>query len=304
MIVIENLSKSFGEKIVLDKLSCQIKESTIYGIIGVNGAGKSTLLRTINGIYMQDSGTILIDGENIVDNENLKQSIAFVPDEFYFFYGYKLIDLAKFYQSLYKRFDMNRFNQIIQVLGLNPKEKISTFSKGMKRQSALACALSTRAKYMFFDETFDGLDPIKRNDIKAILKQIAHGDGTTIVLTSHNLKEVEDVCDDMGILTKGNLSLQNEIQIQNATISKLQVAFYRPVGEQLIRAALSRANINQVIECKVVARVATIIFKGNASQGIEALKPLNPALIDELKLSLEETFVYEKEEFENVSNRK
>lgn len=304
MIVIENLSKSFDKKLVLDKLSCQIKESTIYGIIGVNGAGKSTLLRIINGIYMQDAGSILIDGESIVDNENLKQNIAFVPDEFFFFYGYKLIDFAKFYQSLYKKFDMNRFNQIIQLLGLNPKDKISTFSKGMKRQSALACALSTRAKYMFFDETFDGLDPIKRNEIKNILKQIAHQDGTTIVMTSHNLKEVEDVCDDMGILTSGNLSLQNEIQIQNASISKLQVAFSNTMNEQQIRGAFYKANINEIIECKIVGRVVTVIFKGNTAQGIEAVKPLNPILIDELKLSLEETFVYEKEEFDNVSNRK
>ena len=115
MIVIDNLSKSFGDKVVLDKLSCQIEENSIYGIIGVNGAGKSTLLRIINGIYKQNSGTVTIDGENIVDNEDLKQEIAFVPDEFYFFYGYKLIDLAKFYQALYKKFDMNRFNNLIKI---------------------------------------------------------------------------------------------------------------------------------------------------------------------------------------------
>lgn len=304
MIVIDNLSKSFGDKVVLDKLSCQIEENSIYGIIGVNGAGKSTLLRIINGIYKQNTGTVTIDGENIVDNEDLKQEIAFVPDEFYFFYGYKLIDLAKFYQALYKKFDMNRFNNLIKMLGLNPKEKISTFSKGMKRQSALACALSTGAKYMFFDETFDGLDPIKRNEIKNILKSIAHQDGTTIVMTSHNLKEVEDICDNMGILTSGNLSMEKDLRPKDTNLFKLQIAFSQIVKDTQIKNALSNVGIEDILSCKIVGRVITIIFKGDLNQGVEAIKTLNPILIDRLNLSLEETFIYEKEEFDNVSIRK
>ena len=300
MINIDNISKSFGNKSVLKNLTCQIEESTIYGIIGVNGAGKSTLLRIINGIYLQDSGSVLIDGNTINDNEDLKQDIAFVADDFYFFHGYKLIDLAKFYQALYKRFDMNRFNSIIKVLGLDPKGKISTFSKGMKRQSALACALSTRAKYMFFDETFDGLDPIKRNDIKTILRKVSHEDGTTIVLTSHNLKEVEDVCDDMGILTSGKLSLEKEVQSSiNNNISKLQIAFNDLPSEELIRQQFKEIHINEIIELKIIGRVVTIVYRGNTDQGIEAIKTLNPAIIDELPLSLEESFIYEREKYNN-----
>ena len=298
MIKIDNISKSFGNKSVLKNLTCQIEESTIYGIIGVNGAGKSTLLRIINGIYLQDSGSVLIDGNTINENEDLKQNVAFVADDFYFFHGYKLIDLAKFYQALYKKFDMNRFNSIIKVLGLDPKGKISTFSKGMKRQSALACALSTRAKYMFFDETFDGLDPIKRNDIKTILKKVSHEDGTTIVLTSHNLKEVEDVCDDMGILTSGKLSLEKEVQSSiNNNISKLQIAFNDLPSEELIRQYFKEAHINEIIELKIIGRVVTIVYRGNIDHGIEAIKPLNPAIIDELPLSLEESFIYEREKY-------
>ena len=298
MIKIDNISKSFGNKSVLKNLTCQIEESTIYGIIGVNGAGKSTLLRIINGIYLQDSGSVLIDGNTINENEDLKQNIAFVADDFYFFHGYKLIDLAKFYQALYKRFDMNRFNSIIKILGLDPKGKISTFSKGMKRQSALACALSTRAKYMCFDETFDGLDPIKRNDIKNILRKVSHEDGTTIVLTSHNLKEVEDVCDDMGILTSGKLSLEKEIQSSiNNSISKLQIAFNDLPSEELIRQQFKEIHINEIIELKIIGRVVTIVYRGNTDQGIEAIKTLNPAIIDELPLSLEESFIYEREKY-------
>ena len=298
MIKIDNISKSFDNKSVLKNLTCQIEESTIYGIIGVNGAGKSTLLRIINGIYLQDSGSVLIDGNTINDNENLKQDIAFVADDFYFFHGYKLIDLAKFYQALYKKFDMTRFNSIIKILGLDPKGKISTFSKGMKRQSALACALSTRAKYMFFDETFDGLDPIKRNDIKNILRKVSHEDGTTIVLTSHNLKEVEDVCDDMGILTSGKLSLEKEVQSSiNNSISKLQIAFNDIPNEEFIRQQFKEFHINEIIELKIIGRVVTIVYKGNSIQGMEAIKPLNPALVDELPLSLEESFIYEREKY-------
>ena len=157
---------------------------------------------------------------------------------------------------------------------------------------------------MFFDETFDWLDPIKRNEIKNILKSIAHQDGTTIVMTSHNLKEVEDICDNMGILTSGNLSMEKDLRPKDTNLFKLQIAFSQIVKDTQIKNALSNVGIEDILSCKIVGRVITIIFKGDLNQGVEAIKTLNPILIDRLNLSLEETFIYEKEEFDNVSIRK
>ena len=169
MIEIKNLSKSFDNKnYVLENLNCKIADNAIYGLVGANGAGKSTLLRLINSIYTAQEGTILIDNKNAYDNEELKQEMVFVPDDLYFYPGYTLMDMAEYYKSLYRNFDINFVINIANNLKLNPNVKISSFSKGMKRQCALICALATNAKYMFFDETFDGLDPVIRKYFKKL----------------------------------------------------------------------------------------------------------------------------------------
>lgn len=159
MIKINNLNKSYGKKKVLENLNCTIKTNSIYGFVGANGAGKSTLLRIINDIFKADSGTIEINGETVENNQELKQNLVFVPDDLYFFPNYTLKDMAKFYKSMYKRFDMEYLEKLATTLKLNMNSKIQNFSKGMKRQCALICAICTNAEYMFFDETFDGVDP-------------------------------------------------------------------------------------------------------------------------------------------------
>ena len=206
MIEIKNLSKCFEKnKYVLEKLNCKIDDAHIYGLVGANGAGKSTLLRLINSIYQADGGTILIDGKPVYDNIKLKEEMVFVPDDLFFYPSYSLMDMAIYYEALYPKFDMNYVINVANKLKLNINAKLASFSKGMKRQCALICALATNAKYMFFDETFDGLDPVIRKLFKSLLANSMENNGTTIIMTSHNLRELEDICDNLGLLYKGNL---------------------------------------------------------------------------------------------------
>ena len=171
MIKISNLNKSFGNKKVLEDLNCTIKTGSIYGLIGANGAGKSTLLRIIMGIFQKDSGSIEIDGKEITDDEDFKQKLAFVPDDLFFFKGYTINDMITFYSKLYKSFDKQFAIKIFDKLKLDKNQKISSFSKGMKRQTALVCAIATNADYLFFDETFDGIDPVIRNFMKKLIAE-------------------------------------------------------------------------------------------------------------------------------------
>jgi len=225
MIQIKNLTKSFnGETYVLEKLNCTIKDNAIYGLVGANGAGKSTLLRLINSIYKADDGEVLIDNENVYDNELLKQEMVFVPDDLYFFPSYSLMDMAEYYKSLYNKFDINYVINKANNLKLDLNAKISSFSKGMKRQCALLCALATNAKYMFFDETFDGLDPVVRKYFKSLLADAMSNNNTTIIMTSHNLRELEDICDNLGLLYKGNILFESDIDTLKTTMFKVQIS--------------------------------------------------------------------------------
>ena len=181
MIKITNLNKSYGDKKVLEDLNCTIKTGSIYGLIGANGAGKSTLLRIIMGIFQKNSGSIEIDGKEIMDDEEFKQKLVYVPDDLFFFKGYTIDDMVIFYSKLYKNFDKEFAFKMFDKLKLNRKQKIQTFSKGMKRQTALVCALSTNADYMFFDETFDGIDPVIRNFMKKVIAEQMEKKETTII---------------------------------------------------------------------------------------------------------------------------
>ena len=211
MIKITNLSKSYGDKKVLEDLNCTIKTGSIYGLIGANGAGKSTLLRIIMGIFQKNSGSIEIDGKEISDSEEFKQKLVFVPDDLFFFKNYSINDMVIFYSKLYKNFDKEFAIKMFDKLKLNRKQKIQTFSKGMKRQTALVCALATNADYMFFDDSFDGIDPVIRNFMKKVIAEQMEKKETTIIMTSHNLRELEDICDNLGLLHKGGILFESDI---------------------------------------------------------------------------------------------
>lgn len=288
MIEIRNLSKSYGKKKVLDKLNCNIKTGSIYGLIGANGAGKSTLLRIINDIFKRDEGTILIDDVEVEDNEDLKQSLVFVPDDLYFFSGYSLKDMAKFYEAMYKKFDMKYLEELAKILKLDMNTKIQNFSKGMKRQCSLICAIATNADYMFFDETFDGLDPVVRNLMKKILAKQMETKTTTIIMTSHNLRELEDICDNLGLLYKGGILFESEVDSLKTNIFKVQISLKEDFSEK----DFEKLNI---LNFKKTGSVATMIVKGEKKEYEKYLKEKNPIILDFLTLTLEEIFIYEME---------
>lgn len=288
MIKISNLTKAYDKTNVLEDLNCTIKDNCIYGLVGSNGAGKSTLLRIVNGVFRADNGIVEIDGSEVLDNEELKQKMVFVPDDLFFFQGYTLKDTANFYKALYNAFDMNYFNELANMLKLDVKMKINSLSKGLKRQSALICALATKAKYMFFDETFDGLDPVVRNKVKKIIASHMDNNDTTIVMTSHNLRELEDICDNLGLLYKGGIFFESEIDTLKTNMFKVQISLKQDFGTEDFKGL-------EVLSFKKRGSVATVIIKGNKDTAEQTLTKLNPVILDFIPLTLEEIFIYQME---------
>lgn len=288
MIKIDKLSKKYDKDYVLKDLSCNIKDNSIYGLVGANGSGKSTLLRTIMGIYETDGGTISVDGNEVYDNEILKQKMVFVADDLFFYPGYTLMDTAKYYQSMYKNFDMSYLKELAGMLNLSLNKKVSTFSKGMKRQCALICAICTNADYMFFDETFDGLDPVIRNTMKKILIKQMNKKNTTIVMTSHNLRELEDICDNLGLLYQGGILFESDVDTIKTNMFKVQISFEKN---------FDRDDFEEfdILSFKKQGSVATIIIKDNDGNSKKKLEKMKPLILDYLSLTLEEVFIYEME---------
>ena len=288
MIKIDKLSKKYDKDYVLKDLSCNIKDNSIYGLVGANGSGKSTLLRTIMGIYETDGGTISVDGNEVYDNEILKQKMVFVADDLFFYPGYTLMDTAKYYQSMYKNFDMGCLKELAGMLNLSLNKKVSTFSKGMKRQCALICAICTNADYMFFDETFDGLDPVIRNTMKKILIKQMNKKNTTIVMTSHNLRELEDICDNLGLLYQGGILFESDVDTIKTNMFKVQISFEKN---------FDRDDFEEfdILSFKKQGSVATIIIKDNDGKSKKKLEKMKPLILDYLSLTLEEVFIYEME---------
>ena len=288
MIKIDKLSKKYDKDYVLKDLSCNIKDNSIYGLVGANGSGKSTLLRTIMGIYETDGGTISVDGNEVYDNEIMKQKMVFVADDLFFYPGYTLMDTAKYYQSMYKDFDMDYLKELAGMLNLSLNKKVSTFSKGMKRQCALICAICTNADYMFFDETFDGLDPVIRNTMKKILIKQMNKKNTTIVMTSHNLRELEDICDNLGLLYHGGILFESDVDTIKTNMFKVQISFEKN---------FDRDDFEEfdILSFKKQGSVATIIIKDNDGKSKKKLEKMKPLILDYLSLTLEEVFIYEME---------
>ena len=288
MIKIENLSKKYDKDNVLENLNCTIKDGCIYGLVGANGSGKSTLLRLINGIFTPDKGIICVDGEDVIDNTEIKQDMVFVPDDLFFYPSYTLLDMAKFYQAMYKKFDMEYLKELASILKLDMHAKINTFSKGMKRQCALICAISTNAKYMFFDETFDGLDPIIRSLVKKILAKKMEENNTTIVMTSHNLRELEDICDNLGLLYKGGILFESDTDKLKTTMFKVQISFKEDYSKDKFKSL-------DILNFKKSGSVATLIINDKKGNSKKILEKMNPLILDYLPLTLEEIVIYEME---------
>ncbi len=288
MIQISGLNKSFGTKQVLNNLNCTIKTGSIYGLIGVNGAGKSTFLRVLMGIFNKDAGKIIIDNEELKDDELIKQNLCFIPDDLFFFKGYTVSDTISFYSKMYKTFEKERAIKFANTLKLPLDKKISTFSKGMKRQVAILCAICTNCDYIFLDETFDGVDPVIRNYLKKIIAEQMSKKETTIIMTSHNLRELEDICDNIGLLYKGGIIFESELDSLKTNMFKIQISLPNDFNEDNFKKY-------EILKFKKSGSVATIIIKGDREKFENELKEMNPIILDFLPLTLEEIFIYQME---------
>lgn len=295
MIKTNNISKKFDSFQALKDVSCTISSGCIYGMVGSNGAGKSTFLRLLAGIYKPNSGTILYDGEPVYDNPAVKSKLCYVPDDLYFLPGANMYRMADFYSSIYPAFDKKRFDELAKEFGLDPKKSITNFSKGMKRQVAIILALCTHASYLFFDETFDGLDPIIRNFVKSLICKEVYDSNTTVIVTSHSLRELEDICDQLSLLHKGGLILESDIENLKTSQFKVQLAMDFDFSKELF-------NQLEVFSYHQQGHVASMIVKGDREHTMNILNDLKPILLEILPLTLEEVFVYELEALGYVLN--
>lgn len=288
MIEVKNITKKFGNFTALDNVTCTIPDGSIFGMVGSNGAGKSTLLRLMAGVYQPDGGEVFIDGAPVWENTAVKAQIAYVPDELFFLSGATMERMAKLYTAAFPTFDKERFAELSTAFGLDIKKPISTFSKGMRRQASTVLALACRPKYIFFDETFDGLDPIMRTLVKKIICADVIERNATAIITSHSLRELEDTCDQLALLHKGGLVLQSEVGNLKTSLFKVQIAF----NDEYSKETFSDLDI---LHYTRHGSVANLIVRGDREHTIAALQAKAPVLLDVLPLTLEEVFTHEME---------
>ena len=288
MIRAAGITKKFGSFTALDEVTCNILDGCVYGLVGSNGAGKSTFLRVLAGIYKPDEGVAYFDDEPVYENPSVKEQISFVADELYFLTGSNMKKMALMYKRLYDNFDMDRFNELTKIFGLDPDKNIANFSKGMRRQASIILTLSTRAKYMFFDETFDGLDPVMRNLVNKLICDDVAEKGSTVIITYHSLRELEDICDHLALLHKGGLVLDSDVLEMKTTQFKVQVAFEEKFNE-------SKFWDMNITRYRQEGSVANMIVNGDREEMIKRFRDMNPIILDILPLTLEEVFTYEME---------
>lgn len=288
MITVEKMTKRFNDFTALSNINCTINDGCVYGMVGSNGAGKSTFLRTLCGVYKPDSGVVLIDGQKVWENPSVKRRIAFVSDEPYLPGHYTLKGMAAMYRSIFSDFDRDKFKKLADSFGLDIKKPINSFSKGMKRQAATILTLSRSADYLFFDETFDGLDPIMRSYVKNLISSEVIERGATAVITSHSLRELEDTCDQLALLHKGGFILESDVADLKTAQFKIQIAFDHEYDKSIFDGIETLHFVKH-------GSVSSFITKGDREEICERLKQMHPALLDVLPLSLEEVFTYELE---------
>ena len=288
MIKIQNLTKRFQDFTALQNVTCTIGTGCISGMVGSNGAGKSTFLRTLTGVYQPDGGEVLIDGQPVWDNPAVKRRIAYVPDELYFLSGANLKRMARMYRALYPDFDADHFWKLCGKLQLPKNKSLGQFSKGMRRQAATILALATHPDYLFFDETFDGLDPVMRNYVKSLICEEVLDRGASAIITSHSLRELEDVCDQLALLHKGGLVLESDIEHLKTSQFKIQIAFHEEYDR-------SKFEGIQISHFEKSGSVCNMIVSGDREKIVQKLQEMQPILLDVLPLTLEEVFTYEME---------
>ena len=288
MIEIHSLVKAFGTFHALDGISFQIDRGSIFGLVGSNGAGKSTLLRTLSGIYAPDGGDVTIDGAPPFENPALKGRVSFVPDYPYFLPQSTLEDASALYRSLYPNWDEAVFQKLCAVFPIGLKKKIHNMSKGMQRQAALILSLSTCPEYLFLDEIFDGLDPVMRQLLKQLISGEVASRRMTVVIASHNLRELEDFCDHIGLMHRGGILFESEIDERKLGIYKLQAVF-RPMPEMHAFEAL------KTVKLEIRGSLINLVVRGQKEEILAQIDALHPIFAEIIPLTLEEVFISEME---------
>ena len=286
MIEVKNVVKTFDGFAALNDATLSVPTGAVYGLVGPNGAGKSTIIRHLTGIFRQDSGTVRLGGEDVWENAALKAKIAAIPDDWYYFNSAGIGDMMRFYKGFYPNFSTERYEKLREVFELDEKRPIRRFSKGMQKQAAFWLALSAMPDYLILDEPVDGLDPVMRRQVWSLMMGDVAERGTTVLVSSHNLRELEDVCDHVGILNRGQVLLERSLSdLQDNTV-KLQVA-YAGVTEPMLPSELN------ILHRSHVGRVYTYIVRGSRAEILRRMEITEPILLESIPLTLEEIFIYE-----------
>ena len=287
MLEAKNVVKAFDGFRALDGLTLTVPRGAIYGLVGPNGAGKSTLLRHVTGVYRQDSGSVLLEGDPIYENPAAKARIASIPDELYYFLSASTRDMMRFLRGFYPRFDQNRYEALKDVFTtVSDRQPIRRLSKGMQKQAAFWLALCCRPDVLVLDEPVDGLDPVMRRQVWGLLMGDVAEHGTTVLVSSHNLRELEDVCDHVGILSKGRVLIERSLSDLQENLVKMQVVFQEKEMPRMPEDL-------QILHVSRVGRIHTLIVRGGATEVTNRLAAFGPILLEALPLTLEEIFIYE-----------
>ena len=284
MIVTKKLCKSFDGFLALNGLDVNVPRGAVYGLVGPNGAGKSTLIRHLAGIYIPDSGEVLIDGQPVYENVEIKSRVAYIPDDIFYYTQATVADMKDFFKGLYKSFDEERFDKLGEVFEMDLKRPVRKLSKGMQKQAAFRIAVSCRPDVILLDEPVDGLDPVMRRNVWSIMMADVAENGTTVLVSSHNLRELEDVCDHVGIMEKGSMLIEHSLDELQNNIVKLQLVL--PDGTDL-PAGL------EILGRSSTGRLEQVIVRGRTEEVEEKIAQVSPVYCESIPLNLEEIFIYE-----------
>ena len=280
MLEMKNVTKTFGDFKALDNLTMTVPKGTVYGLVGPNGAGKSTAIRHLTGVYRPDCGEITMEGQPIYENPVLKERIASIPDEIFHFPSATMEEMHKYYKGIYPNFDEDLYQRLYEVFNLPRKGQIRRFSKGMQKQAAFHLSICCRPDVLILDEPVDGLDPVMRRQVWSLILSDVAQRGTTVLISSHNLRELEDICDHVGIMDHGKMLLERSLADMQGSTVKLQIAGEIPEGLNILHQSSS-------------GRLHTLIVRGTADEVERIAAAAEPAYFDVLPLSLEEIFIYE-----------
>lgn len=289
MIEINSVTKKFGDFTAIENMSFKVENGSIYGLVGYNGAGKTTLLKTISDVYRTEVGNITLDGKVIMDSKEQKERIFYVPDDIYFVANSTMDKMAKFYAGFYPKFNYETYEKLVEVFGLNPKKRLNGFSKGMQRQAEMVLAMSTRPDVLLLDESFDGLDPAKRALTRELIIEYANETGASVIISSHNLHELENMCDHVGLINGKKLVINTSVDEMSASICKFRVIF----NDKKDKEDFPGIDIK---DFKRDGKIITMVVAGDYDEVERKLGDMAPLLLEKYPLTLEEIFLNEMED--------